>query len=102
MRAHRAWRDVERLADLLVRLARCDQAHDLELPRGESLGAGEAGARRRSCAEVAKLLAGQCQLAVRAEPNEYLVDAPQLARRALAVARLRQHPRQLTSYTRRI
>ena len=102
MRARRARRDAERGADLLVRSPRGDEAHDLELAAREAGDALRRGARRRTRAELAQLLARRVELAFRAEMREHFVRAPQLAHRALAIARLGEHARQLTAHARRV
>src|SRR5262249_35247304 len=58
--------------------------------------------RRRTSAELPKLLAGLVELLLGAESREDLVRAAQLARRALAITGARQRDRELAPEARRV
>src|SRR5688572_9599544 len=57
VRAHRARRDAERIADRAVRLSFRHQPDDLELTTGESFRTGRDGLHRRPRAKIVQLLA---------------------------------------------
>jgi hypothetical protein len=96
VRAGRARRDAEGLSDLLVRAPRGDEAHDLQLAAREPGHTRRDGAHGRSSTQFSNLLARRVELRLGAEVGEDLVRAPQLANRALAIARHRQRARELT------
>src|SRR5690349_561055 len=100
MRAHGPRRDIERRADLLVRPAKRDQPHDLELATGEPGDAARRRALRRTSTETPQLLARAVELRLRAEVREHFVHPSQLAHGALGVPRLEQRLGELTPHTR--
>src|SRR5262245_10775995 len=102
MRAGGSRRNVERRTDLFVRPPRRNEPHDLELAARQPGNTLRDRPRRRASAELAHLLTRRIELTLGAEMREDLMCPFELAHCAVAIARLREHARELTPQPRRM